>query len=184
MNFSKKKMLMNSFCKSQFSYCPLVWKCHSRTMNNKINHLHEDVIRVIYKDKISSFNELLERDRSIQIHNSNLQILSTEIFKVYNNIAPAIFTEIFNKRNPNYRLRHTSLFSIPLVRSVYNGTESLSLLSPNIWDIVPTELKEVKTLSAFKSGIKNWWHKTVHAAYLSNICQILVLYKVGPYAWW
>ena len=29
-------------------------------------------------------------------------------------------------------------------------------LGPKIWDIVPTELKEVKTLSAFKSGIKNW----------------------------
>ena len=25
MNFSKKKMLMNYFFKSQFSYCPLVW---------------------------------------------------------------------------------------------------------------------------------------------------------------
>ena len=35
-------------------------------------------------------------------------------------------------------------------------TESLPLLGPKIWDIVPTELKEVKTLSAFKSGIKNW----------------------------
>ena len=55
MNLSKKKMLMNSFFKSQFSYCPLVWMCHSRTINNKINHLHERCLRVIYNDKISSF---------------------------------------------------------------------------------------------------------------------------------
>ena len=26
-------------------------------------------------------------------------------------------------------------------------------------------------------------HKTVHADYVSYICQILVLYNVGPYAW-
>ena len=74
----------------------------------------------------------------------NLQILAIEMFKVYNNLAPPIFTEIFNKRNPNYQLTK------PL-------TESLPLLGPKIWDIVPTELKEVKPLSAFKSGIKNWW---------------------------
>ena len=60
MNLSKKKMLMNSFFKSQFNYCSLVWMCHSRTINNKINHLHETCLRVIYNDKISSFKELLE----------------------------------------------------------------------------------------------------------------------------
>ena len=156
MNLSKK-MLVDSFFKSQFSYCLLVWMSHSRTINNKINHLHERCLGVIYNDKISSFKELLERDGAVPIHNRNLQILATEIFKVYNNIAPPIFTEIFNKRNPNDQLRHTSHFSIPPVRSLYNGTESLSFLGPKNWDIVLTELKEVKTLNAFKSGIKNWW---------------------------
>ena len=97
--------------------------CHSRTINNKINHLHERYLRVIYNDKIPSFKELLERDRSVPVHNRNLQILVTEMFKVYNNITPPILTEIFNKRNPNYQQRHTSHFSIPPVRSVYNETE-------------------------------------------------------------
>ena len=97
MNLSKKKMLMNSFFKSQFSYCPLAWMCHSRTINNKINHLHERCLRVIYNGKISSFKELLERDGFDHIHNKNLQKLTTEMFKIYNNIPPPIFTEIFNK---------------------------------------------------------------------------------------
>ena len=175
-------MLMNSFFKSQFSYCPLVWMCHSRTINNTINHLHERCLRVIYNDKISSFKELLDIDGSVPIHNRNLQILATEMFEVYNNVAPAIFTEIFNKRNPTYQLRHTSHFSIPPVRSVYNGTKSLSFLGPKIQDIVPTELKKVKSLSPFKPGIKNWWPQTVHASSVSDICQILVLYNAGPYA--
>ena len=75
--------------------------CHSRTINNNINHLHERCLRVTYNDKISSFKELLERDGPVPIHKSNLQILATEIFKVYNNIAAPIFTETFNKPNPN-----------------------------------------------------------------------------------
>ena len=34
---SKKKLrvIMKAFIMSQFSYCPLVWMCHSRTLNNK-----------------------------------------------------------------------------------------------------------------------------------------------------
>ena len=68
-----------------------------------------------------------------------------------------MFTEIFNKRNINYKLRQTSHFSVPPVRSAYNGAESLMFLGRMTWDIVPTELKAVKTLSTFKSGFKKWW---------------------------
>ena len=68
MNLSKKKMLVSSFFNSQFSYCPLVWICYGRMITNKINHLNERCLRVIYKDKISSFKELLERDWFVAIH--------------------------------------------------------------------------------------------------------------------
>ena len=37
MTVSKKRILMNAFFRSQFSYCPLLWMCHSRALDNKIN---------------------------------------------------------------------------------------------------------------------------------------------------
>ena len=37
-NCHLENMLINSFFTSQFNYCPLTWMCHSRRMNNKINH--------------------------------------------------------------------------------------------------------------------------------------------------
>ena len=36
MNLSKRKILMNVFFNSQFSYCPLIWMCYSRIINKKI----------------------------------------------------------------------------------------------------------------------------------------------------
>ena len=39
MNISKRRILRNAFFKSQFSYCPLVWMCHSRGNNDKIDYL-------------------------------------------------------------------------------------------------------------------------------------------------
>ena len=48
----------------------------------KINRLHERCLRIIYCDKQSSFEELLEKDSSVSIHERNIQILATEMYKV------------------------------------------------------------------------------------------------------
>ena len=91
----KKKILMNSFFNSQFSYCPLIWMFHSRIMNNKINRLHERCMRQIYGDKTSSFEELLEQDKSVSLHTRNLQMLATEMFRVHRSMSPPSFSELF-----------------------------------------------------------------------------------------
>ena len=71
---------MNAFITSQFSYCPLVWMSHSRTMNNRINKIHEKTLRLVYKDeKNLSLDDLLKKDKSVSIHQRNLQILATDI---------------------------------------------------------------------------------------------------------
>ena len=53
MNLTKRKLLMNSFFTSHFHYCPLVWMCHHRTINNKINRLHEKCLHIVYNDNKS-----------------------------------------------------------------------------------------------------------------------------------
>ena len=37
----KLKLIMRTFIESQFNFCPLVWMCHSRELNHKINKLQE-----------------------------------------------------------------------------------------------------------------------------------------------
>ena len=68
---NKKKVLMKAFIESQFGYCPLIWMFHSRRVNNKINHLLGRSLRIVYKDSISSFKDLLKKDRSFTIHDEN-----------------------------------------------------------------------------------------------------------------
>ena len=103
--------------------------CHSRENNKKINRIHERYLRIIYNDKRSSFNALLEKDGSVSIHERNIKILAAEMFKVSKNLAPPQMQEIFKLKDQlHYNLRYNSLFFRPLVKSVYKGTESLSLL--------------------------------------------------------
>ena len=78
---------MKAFIKSQFSSCPLIWMFHSRGVNNKINHLHERLLRIVYKDNISSFEDVLRKDRSFTIHQRNIQSLAIELFKVKGNLS-------------------------------------------------------------------------------------------------
>ena len=73
MDAKKRRVLMNAFIKSQFSYCPLVWMFHSRTLNNRINKIHEKALRLVYKNEaFSSFDDILKRDKSVSIHQKNL----------------------------------------------------------------------------------------------------------------
>ena len=64
ITLEKKKTAMDSFFNAQFSYCPLIWMLHSRKNNNKIKHLHEQCLRLIYSDKKSSYKNLLEKDNA------------------------------------------------------------------------------------------------------------------------
>ena len=38
MGIAKKRILMKAFFTSQFSYCPLVWMCHSRTSKKMLTN--------------------------------------------------------------------------------------------------------------------------------------------------
>ena len=53
--------------------------CHDCIINKKINRLRERRSRIIYGDKQSSFEELLEKDNSVSINERNIQILATKM---------------------------------------------------------------------------------------------------------
>ena len=116
--------------------------CHSRIINKKINRLHERCLRIIYCDKQSSFEELLEKDSSVSIHERNIQILATEMYTVSKGMSPPQITELFTQRNEHpSSLRHNVELLQPFVNSVRCGTERISKLGPKIWVWLQTLIK-------------------------------------------
>ena len=95
MDIFRRKNLMNAFFRSQFNYCPLIWMCYNRSLNHKINQLHERCLRIIYSDKKSSLDGLLDKDESVSTHHQSIQKLGIEFFKVLNGKNPEIVNEIF-----------------------------------------------------------------------------------------
>ena len=148
---------MKSFIISQFSYCPLIWMTHSSGLNNKINHIHERALPIVYKDFSSPFEGLLAKDKSVTIHNRNLQQLAIEVFKVKMEFSPIIMKEIFNfSDNNNYNLRSGTHLNRPTVQTTHFGTESITNLGAKIWELVPQNIKEGSSLFIFKNKVKKW----------------------------
>ena len=57
-----------------------------------------------------------------------------------------------------HELRSDNSFQKRKVNSIWHGTESVSCLAPNIWNLVPNEIKQCETLNAFKFRSKRWVH--------------------------
>ena len=126
MDLPKRKVLMKAFITSQFSYCPLIWMLHSRTLNNRINNIHERAARLTYKDNQSSFKELLEKYRSVTVHHKNLQVLVTEICKVKNDLAPDIMKDVFELKEPPYNGQNQITLHAEMLRLVIMVSHQLS----------------------------------------------------------
>ena len=76
LSFDHRRVLMKAFVESQFNYCPLVLMFSGRESNNRINHLQERSLRIVYNDYSSTFEILLSRDNSVTVHHRNIRLLA------------------------------------------------------------------------------------------------------------
>ena len=171
MSKEKRIVLIRTFFESQFNYCPLIWMFCSRTLNHKINKLHERALRIAYKDYKSSFYDLLEKDCTVTIHQRNLRSLATEMYKISHNLCPTFMNEMITEASLTYNTRSTTKveidhngvcesdkklnYKVPAIKTVSFGYESFRYLGPKIWSLVPDDMKHVHSLQLFKKKVKS-----------------------------
>ena len=83
------------FLKASLANCPLALMFYNRTLNNRINRLHEKCLRIVYDDQLSSYENLLAKYGSTSVHKNNVQNLALEIYKRLNDISPEIMKDVF-----------------------------------------------------------------------------------------
>ena len=124
-NLERRSSLMKAFIELQFGYCYLVWIFCGRQKNNRINHLHERALRIVYNDYKSTFENLLELDNSLSIHHRNIRLLSIELYKVKHNLSNQVMSELFNIGNINYDFRSQTNFKLRPIYTTAYGSRSL-----------------------------------------------------------
>ena len=161
---------MNAFISSQFSYCPLLWVCHSRLLHAQVNRIHERALRIAHNDNISTFEQLLELSGSIKIHHRNLQLLAIEIYKALNSLSSPLMSDLFQVKNIGYNLRKAKTLISNNIKTTSYGIDSISYLAPEIWDLIPEEIQNCKSLQNFKTNIRLW----VPNKCPCNLCKVYV----------
>ena len=84
---------------------------HSRRVDHEISKLHEMALRIAYKDHFSSFDELLYKNKSVTVHQWNLQILAVEMYRIINGLYSETMQDIFETKSKYYNTRNAPAFS-------------------------------------------------------------------------
>ena len=89
----------------------------------------------------------------MSIHQTNLQIIVTEIIKTKNDLGPGIMKDIFHFVQEPCNLRNDPELQRRRNCTVYFGTESISSLAPRTWELIPSDIRDANSLGIFKGKI-------------------------------
>ena len=155
MTTEQRRQIIIAYINSQLGYYPLVWMFHSRTLNNRINKIHERALHIIYNGSKLTYDELLHKHKPFTIHERNIQALTIEMYKIMNNMSSVIMKVVFPLKEIN---RHCSRFQFKSrnVDTVRYGTETIVSSGPKIWSIIPTDMKNATSFLEFKRKIRKW----------------------------
>ena len=77
----RARTLANAFINSQFNYAPLIWMFVSKTALHKILKTYYRTLQVVYSKYQKPYEELLQINKDISIHQKHLRILALEVYK-------------------------------------------------------------------------------------------------------
>ena len=117
---------------------------HNRTLNNKIDKLHERALRIVCKNDELTFRELLGKDHSITIHQRNLQRLVIEMYKIKTHLSPLLVQQLFTQKDNTYDLRNKRCWETYNARTVIYEQKLLDTGAPKRGNLYLLELENLK----------------------------------------
>ena len=115
-----------------------------------------ELLELFKKMVIVFYSELLMTKNERTIHQRSISVFMEEIYKFENDLSPSLI-DMFQVRKINCNLRHFQKFANIKKNSIKMGLETITYQAPQLWTLVPTEIKDAPSLSAFKEKIKSWY---------------------------
>ena len=118
---------------------------HNWTNNSKINRLHERCLQLIYNDKKSFFEDVLEKEEAVTIYHRNLRALVVYLLEelVLCKTAKSIqYEELLICRYVSCQISQLWI--------------SLSYIGSKLWESIPSHMKGIDSVNEFKHVIEIW----------------------------
>ena len=155
LTVEKARILAYAFIDSQFNYAPLIWMFAGKTLINKICKIHHRTLQVVYNEYNKSYQELLQLNNIVSIHQRHLQYLALEVFKSLMHLNPEFMWSYFNEKPITYDLRKGTKVFLPPVKSFRLGLNSVHFRGSILWNNLPSSIKNSQTINEFKVKLKN-----------------------------
>ena len=126
-----------------------------KTLINKICKIHHRTLQVVYDDFNKSYDELLELNNDLFIHQRHLCYFVIEVFKSIMNLNPQFMWSYFEEKPMTYNLRDGSKLALKKTKSTRFGINSLQFRGSLSWNDLAVSLKSCQSLNEFKLELKN-----------------------------
>ena len=150
---AKARVLENAFEDSQLNYAPLIWLFCKKSIYFKMQKIHHKTLRIIYQSD-ESYENLLNLDKSVSLHQRPLKFLVTEVFKSVSKTNSKFMWSYFSSKNLSYILGNGPCLSLPSVRSTVYGTNSVHFKGTFIWNNLPYFAESTTSVFEFKRNLK------------------------------
>ncbi len=142
---------------TRIDYCNALLAGASKATLNKLQVVQNSAARILTRTRMRDhITPVLESLHWLPVSfRVDLKMLMLT-YKALHGLAPQYLPELLIPYTPtrDLRLSETGLLTVPLTRLRLMGDRAFSSLAPKLWNSLPIEIRQAKTLSTFKSRLK------------------------------
>ena len=135
------------------TYCHLVWHFCRASDTHRLERVQERGLRAVFKDKQSSYQQLLVKARLPSLYNRRLQDICILRYNI-SNLYPRTICDMFLTNSHTYNLRQKDFYQ-PSFNTVTHGKHSIRYIGPRLWSKIPSKERSAASLKQFKTRINS-----------------------------
>ena len=158
VNRTTLESVFNALVQPYFNYCSEVWGHCNKSLSNKLQKLQNRAARILtFSSYDTSADPLLEQLNWKRLDTQRQIQVATMVYKSIHGLAPDYLGSLFTKYNPPYNLRNSEdKLAVPLPRTNFLKN-SFSYNGAVIWNSLPPELRQAKSLKSFRNGCRDFF---------------------------
>ena len=149
-------LIYHGLVSSRLRYGILCWGTAAKTHLNKLNVIHNRVVRnITYKNRRDSAGPIYKLLNILPLSGLLLSEQSKFIYQFTNNLLPPIFDSYMTRPDHSHDTRYSSSQNFNRVRVRTNRAKNtIECTGPIVWSSIPHEIKKADTFSIFKKKLK------------------------------
>ena len=151
-------LIYHGFVSSRLRYGVLCWGTAAKTHLNKLNVIHNRVVRnITFNNRRASAGPIYKSLNILTLNGSLLSEQAKFIYQFTNNLLPSTFDNYMEKPNHSHNTRYASQQNFCRTRvRTKRAQNTLECLWPKVWSKLPNDLKQADTFNIFKKKLKTY----------------------------